>query len=235
MKAILLKVLNFIFPLNCFHCHRQDLLASKIGICRNCAKLPKVSVLNHCDTCGSRLFDGTCLYCNSRNVFFEKLLYIRERDELEKKIIQNIKFHKQPYLGGFFRFGLNRLLFSIKNIPFNGIVYIPSNRKTLRERPIYPYSYIVRKIQKYFAIPKICPFRKMSKELQSGKTYRDRFLHARFAFEILPEYNQKLSGNYLLVDDVFTTGATVNEIARLLKINGAENVYILVLTKGLDS
>jgi len=37
---------------------------------------------------------------------------------------------------------------------------------------------------------------------------------------------------YLLIDDVITTGATMNECARILKENGAEKVYGLALARG---
>ena len=72
--------------------------------------------------------------------------------------------------------------------------------------------------------------------LASGKKshhyFRERFIHARNAFDIKKEYSRSLSGNYLLVDDVFTTGATINEIAKILLQNGAERVDVLVLVKG---
>jgi predicted amidophosphoribosyltransferase len=35
----------------------------------------------------------------------------------------------------------------------------------------------------------------------------------------------------LLVDDVFTTGATVNECARILKKSGAKQVFVLTLAR----
>ena len=78
----------------------------------------------------------------------------------------------------------------------------------------------------------INPLFKKSKDLQSGKNFRERFIHARNAFDIKKEYSRSLSGNYLLVDDVFTTGATINEIAKILLQNGAERVDVLVLVKG---
>ena len=50
--------------------------------------------------------------------------------------------------------------------------------------------------------------------------------------EILKESKNTLSGNVLLVDDIFTTGATMNEASRILLENGAEKVYLLTLLRG---
>ena len=73
---------------------------------------------------------------------------------------------------------------------------------------------------------------KVSKENQSGRTYRERFIHAYSSMEIKPEFENKLSGNILLIDDVFTTGATMNETSRILLKNGAEKIYLLALLRG---
>jgi ComF family protein len=151
---------------------------------------------------------------------------------LEKEIIQKIKFGNSPYLSNYFRLGLKRLLPSLKNKEYAGLVTIPSNRGTIRKRPIPVCLPVTSLIQKQLQINSINPFQKKSKELQSGKSFRDRFLHAQNAFEIKNTFINSLRGNYLLVDDVFTTGATINEIAKILLMNGAEKVDVLVLVKG---
>lgn len=61
---------------------------------------------------------------------------------------------------------------------------------------------------------------------QSSQAYVDRF----FAIHDSLEYCGPMgSGNWLLIEDVFTTGATANEAARVLKKNGAFHVFVLSL------
>jgi predicted amidophosphoribosyltransferase len=68
--------------------------------------------------------------------------------------------------------------------------------------------------------------RKRARRNQSGRTYADRFyaVHDSLAF-VGPARHRR----WLLLEDVFTTGATANEAARILKKNGALSVFVLSL------
>ncbi|MCE9502096.1 MAG: hypothetical protein K8R21_16570 [Leptospira sp.] len=162
------------------------------------------------------------------------MYFIRERNIQEKEIIQKIKFKNEPYLSGYFRIGI-RGIFSdiIKNYSSFRITVAPSHKKTVSGRPYHSCSSILDYARRSVTTTVEQPIEKISGELQSGKTFRERFLHARHAFRIKSEFVNRLSGNWLLVDDVFTTGASINEISRLLKENGAENVIALVMAKNL--
>lgn len=63
-----------------------------------------------------------------------------------------------------------------------------------------------------------------------GRLARQRNLERAFAMV----KDRKADGNILLVDDIYTTGSTVDAIARVLKENGAQNVYVLTVCIGSD-
>lgn len=88
---------------------------------------------------------------------------------------------------------------------FQRILSIPSSSVLTRNKPTRPQA-----------------------ELQKGK---ERFLNMRRAFEV-KEIENISNNNYILVDDVVTTGATLKEAARVLKLNGAEQVFALTLARG---
>jgi competence protein ComFC len=204
-----------------------------LGVCKYC--IPQESFFQdpsgYCSVCKTILQNEICSYCSSRNIFFEKLEFIRWRDEKEKKILRNIKFHSAPHLSNYFRIGFRKILRELET-DVSGIVLVPSNQKTKRERPIHPTEPIVRFLESKFQKKRLLCLQKNSKELQSSKSYRDRFLHARFAFSIKKEFQNSLQGKYLLVDDIFTTGASLNECSRILLENGASSVQVLVLARG---
>ena len=236
MTKFLTYLLDCVFPLNCSFCGKYDFFSAKLSICKNCIKsmetgkwVPKSS---QCKTCKSTIDSNECEYCNSRNIFFSNLNYLRIKGDLERQIIQKVKFGNSPHLSNFFRIGLRKLLPELKKVTYTAIIEIPSSKNTIRKRPIPVCHTVIKFLKEKLGIRILNPFEKKSKELQSGKTFRERFLHAQTAFEIKKIYQNSLSGNYLLVDDVFTTGATINELAKLLLINGADKVDVLVLVKG---
>ena len=79
------------------------------------------------------------------------------------------------------------------------------------------------------------PYLSILKEKSSYKTqktlgYRERFLNIMDRYKI--QNIKKIKGkNILIIDDVFTTGATINECARIIKSFGAENVYSLTIAR----
>jgi len=231
MRKLLLQCLDFIFPMNCSCCSEFDLLSRKIGVCRNCINLKQKLPEKLCINCKTAIFGSECPFCNSRNVFFEKLIFIRARGEIEKLIVQKLKFSPKPQLGNFFRIGLNRALCEIPLKEINFITWIPSNKSTSRTRPISSFDSIVTYISNKYKIDRLNCLQKNSSDLQSGKSYRERFFHARFSMDSVKLKQGEINGSVLLVDDVFTTGATINEGARILLEMGATKVYVLVLTK----
>lgn len=69
---------------------------------------------------------------------------------------------------------------------------------------------------------------------QGHKNAKDRHQNVSGAFDIHPSYAGKLSGrDVVLMDDVFTTGATLEECAKVLKAAGAKSVNILTVARAV--
>jgi competence protein ComFC len=235
INKFLFKLQKFFYPINCFICGKHDNISDMIGICKKCIPKNQKNHKDLCPICCSNKYNiNQCTYCNSRNVFFDKLYFIRYRTKIETEIIDSIKFQLNPQLRYFFRLNLNKLIPKLKKEKINLITYVPSNNKTLRKRPYLVIQPILDKTSRVLKSNFNLVTKKVSNQLQSEKRFSDRFFHARFAFSILNQFKDKLSGNILLIDDLFTTGATINETARILKENGAEKVFVLTLLKGDD-
>ena len=232
-KSVYSPILNFILPNFCTFCGNNDRFSKIIQICKNC--LPGNSDLikqSKCMVCQTSIFGGECEYCNSRNIFFKKLEYLHVRDEFHKELINRIKFKDEPYLNNYFRLGLKKKWKQFNFPKFNYFCCIPSNRNTQKKRPISPISSIEFFLSNHLGLFKQEYLKKISKEVQSGKSFPERFFHARKSMTINEKFMGKIRGNVLLVDDIFTTGATMNEASRILIENGAEDVYLLALLRG---
>ncbi len=67
---------------------------------------------------------------------------------------------------------------------------------------------------------------------QKGLSKKERDLNVKNAFGLNARYAETLKGkNVMLIDDVFTSGATLNECARTLRKAGAAAVYILTVAR----
>ena len=63
----------------------------------------------------------------------------------------------------------------------------------------------------------------------------DRRKNVSKAFDVTAQYRDKIKGKIIiLVDDVYTTGATVNECARILLYYGAAKVHVLTLARVIN-
>ena len=91
---------------------------------------------------------------------------------------------------------------------------------------------LARQISRAYNIPLDCftLFRKMDTPPQTQLPEEDRRKNMRGAFAVAGEI--AVAGKrLLLVDDVYTSGATVNECSRVLKRGGAREVFVLTLAR----
>ncbi|WP_244288262.1 ComF family protein [Leptospira congkakensis] len=122
-----------------------------------------------------------------------------------------------------------RTLFRLLNEdPPDLVALVPSSPKS-GPRPYHPSDSLLRKWKKLWKIRKDTNLRKVSADKQSSKGFEKRFFHAKKAFEFTKSDRIMEGLHVLIVDDIFTTGATVNEIARLYKQAGVRKVTCVVL------
>ena len=122
-------------------------------------------------------------------------------------------------------------------IPFERISFIipvPLHKKRLRERGFNQSEFIAGLIGNLYQIPVLSDL--LTKTVptlpQATLTKVERAKNIKGAFQVKESsYIQK--GTVLLIDDVYTTGATVNECARVLKRAKAEQVYVFALAHGI--
>jgi competence protein ComFC len=233
IRTIYLNTMDFILPMRCTFCNYKDLLSSKISICKRCfLKMEKEKNHNRCQVCKSILDENFCEYCTSRNIFFERMEYLYFKGEIQSELMNKMKFYEEPFLGNYFRIGLKKKWNRFQFPKFSILTTIPSNGDTVRKRPIHPVSSIHPVLKMLTGCENKNILIKVSNLKQGDQTYRQRFIHARYSMEIAKNHKNSLSGNILLIDDLFTTGATMNEASRILLENGAEKVFLLSLLRG---
>ncbi len=115
------------------------------------------------------------------------------------------------------------------------IVPVPLHPKRLRWRGFNQSVLLGRELSRAFDLP-LDPFvlkRKVETPPQTQLSEEERHKNVRGAFLMNPEKSIE-NRSVLLLDDVYTSGATVNECSRCLKRAGANEVYVLTLARAVS-
>jgi ComF family protein len=112
------------------------------------------------------------------------------------------------------------------------IVPVPLHPKRLRWRGFNQSVLLARQVSRAYGTP-LDPFvllRRRATPPQTQLTEEERRKNMRGAFATNPDRPIK-NKSILLIDDVYTSGATVNECSRALRRGGAKEVYVLTLAR----
>ncbi len=205
------SILDFVFPNYCIGCHKRINYDS--FTCEKCANIlqySKVKILqNH-------------LACD---YVFAAFPY----QGIIKKEIIAFKFHQKRYLKKAFARELIQVVETYQ-IQFDHVIPVPISRIRYRERGYNQSEEIASILAKRF-------HKKMHSHLlqkikdnprQSTLSKNERQDNVKGVYQV-KESNQLKAKTVLLVDDIFTTGATVSECARVLKQSGVQKVIVLTI------
>lgn len=183
----------------------------------------------NCILCNENEAEGICITCRG------SIYKLPKEDESYgiykgalKELILNFKFLKDFNSGDVL---VDLLEEKIQGLEGYYLTYIPCSKKTLKKRGFNQCEYIAKKLGRRLDMPVVNTLLKV-KETSPQKTLRnkERQLNIRGAFE---GNNIKLIKNnkFILIDDVITTGATIEEGIRILKKYGANEIKILTIAK----
>ncbi len=234
-------ILDFLYPQKCIYCDKLLTFTKSLFLCRSCYRsLPWVNK-NHCRKCGRSIGKALaspicCKTCHSNEMFFDNGKSILDFNETSKKIITEIKYagnlQYKGVLEGLIKMGFKKNKF----IPgFDYITYVPLHPVRYKERGFNQSKIIAEIIGKYFKRPVISALKCIKKPHdQAALKLMERSDNVKQMFEINSSYQNKPLNKTLIVDDVLTSGNTLNECSRILSINGFNNISIMTFLSVAD-
>ena len=212
-KNIVDKMIDIIFPNVCGFCGRIN----DNNLCKKCENILK------------RYF--VIRQEKISNEYYDEIISFFNYDGFIRDSILGYKFKEKPYMAkSFVEFLLKQdiLLEIIKT--YDKIIPVPISKKRYKERGYNQSFLIAKEISNFVNIEVLddCLFKTKNIIEQSklGREDRVKNVQGVYALKNLQIINNK---KILLVDDIYTTGSTVNECSRiLLKANPSE-IGILVL------
>lgn len=227
MKSFLLLIRNFLdlfFPNTCKVCGK-NLLRQERVICTRCLyNMPKTNYHKNKDNPVAQLFWGRVNIENATSLFAFR------KGSSYQKLIYQLKYHGQKEIG----FEMGKLLGSyLKNSEFNNvdcIVPVPLHRKKEKKRG-FNQSLIIAEGISYILnkpIEKDDLIRKVDTDTQTKKSRYDRWENVEDIFHL--KSNVDIDGKHiLLVDDVVTTGSTLDACAQTIMKNKDVKISIATL------
>lgn len=231
LKAFADKVIEAALPsgISCMRCGRE--VFDDLGFCPECLKTVVFNNGKTCKRCGVGI-DGEEDYCNSCSfdkLYFDKSYAVFSYEGSIQRAILHMKFNGMGrYAKAFAKY---LAYFAVKNsLEFDAVSFPPMSVKSQRRRR-YNQAQL---LAKYFCNIMDCNEKYLDALVKVKETERqerlkrdERKQNLIGAFDIKADVKGK---RVLIIDDVKTTGATLNECARVLKKNGAVSVIGLMVS-----
>ncbi len=228
LYSALWSALDWVFPPNCGGCQKTG-----ERWCTDCQS--HLVLLGHaiCPVCGEPQAEPTpCPGCRAEPPHYQMIRSAAEYSGPLRQAIHHLKYQNDIGLGEVLSKHLIELYNQFKwNV--DCIAPIPLSTARIRERGYNQSSLLARPLA--YAIQK--PYRpnilRRTKETRSqvGLSARERAQNVAGAFTATPEL---IRGNVvLLIDDVTTTGSTINACAQALIASGASAVYGMTLARAV--
>ena len=241
MRALIERCLQFLLPPQC-HCCEKFLEEGQQGICPDC--LSKIRWIEPplCTLCGvpflSREIENhPCGACLTRGTYFTMARAVGYYEGPLREAIHRWKYEEKSYLTLFFGEKLAEGFCRYWDPQsFDLIIPVPLHSKRLRERGFNQALLLVKELSRRTQIPysKRLLQKRILTPPQVNLSGGEREKGVRGSFHI--QRDEEIEGkSILLVDDVYTTGATVNECSKVLLKAGAERVDVLTIAHAIKS
>ena len=231
-RQALNSFLNFLFPSYCLLCDAPLGVGERI-VCGRCWARLEIITDRFCPKCGALLRKGRaiCASCSKAGYYFSFNRSLGPFDQRYQTLIHHLKYERMTSLA--VRLG-EKLLFLLRAeprfSPAEGIVPVPLHPTKLRERGYNQSLLLAQEVSRGSGLPLIDDaLQKVRRtKSQTRLTFEERVENLRGAFRV--KLREKVEGKKLiLIDDVFTTGSTLNNCAQALLEAGACEVYGLTL------
>lgn len=228
--------LDMLYPRRCPVCH-DIAVPGGSRICNVCREKLKPITGPRCFRCSKPLKREEQEYCKDcrKTRLFDQGIGIFPYGSVLQESLFKLKYEKRQEYGSFY--GQIAAVYSreiIRNWGVEIIIPIPLHRKRMEKRGYNQAELIAGALGKTLCIPVDSRLmkRKVNTRPQKELDYRERKQNMKNAFFLKGENRYR---RILLVDDIYTTGSTIEAAAELLKRNGAENVFFLTIAMGADT
>lgn len=235
VKQLFLPIKNIIYPPRCIFCRRMLSISADNNICEHCMKkLPFCLPLQSCPKCGRPIPEGAVLCYRCGKGFspaYGKVSAVYLYEGVVRQAL--LRFKRERYRGYGDAFAMHMSVAIQKEFPhrnFDCLVAVPPRKKKIRRGNYDQADALASALAREMKIPYLrrALRQKEVRAKQSSLDFEERWANVMDNYEVVRK--KDVAGKrILLVDDICTTGATLNECAKMLKKSGTLEVSCAVV------
>lgn len=220
MKALINLIKEAFFPITCAAC--GEVTEGGEPLCNYCREMLRpFNPIKRCIRCGNEKPNCDCKY---RVFHFDGLIAPFENKETAKFGVYAFKFGRKMSNADYFA---KQMALCVKNeyrdINFDAVAFVPMHRLRFLKRGFNQSRVLAEKIADILNLPLEDALLCLKNGKRQHKLFgKERFKNVKGIYKAKPNVKGKM---ILLIDDIKTTGATLDECAKQLYIGGAEGVY----------
>lgn len=230
-------LINAIAYHRCFACHHSQSWPVKGPLCSLCEELLPWLKAPFCQQCATPLPDSTATHCGAclkNKHSFDCVVSPFFYDYPIKDLIHAFKFDEQRHLAKrFAHFMVTAVHENISSIP-DCLTPVPLHKKRLATRGYNQALLLARIIGKALSIPVLHQCKKLHHTAPQSSLMQKERLATSHTFA-LKNPSTKPMNHVMLIDDVMTTGSTVNQLAKCLKKAGSQVVSVCCLARACQA
>ena len=232
LKKNLNTLKNLIYPkhIKCIFCKDEIREPNNYDACEKClTKLPFI-LKDFCPRCGDKMSEdsvGVCQNCKNHNFYFDFARSVFVYEDIVKHAIHKMKISSAKYIAEPLGHALH-YYFKTLDWKIDFITYIPMHKERLKLRGFNQAEELAKHLANLLNKPLINCFEKIKNTpSQTSLSGKDRQENLNGAFKLI--YKDIKDKNILIIDDIFTTGATTNEVSKLAKLHNPNKIYVLTV------
>ncbi len=234
-------VVSVFFPAGCRICDKLLVRASRVPFCEECLASFEAAREKKCEVCGQSLAwmavrEGeplVCRACQQKTYAFERARSYGIYDGALVRAILILKWERMEPLGAWFAEKLAEIIrLESGLLAADVVVPVPLHRDRERQRGYNQAALISKPLARRLGLPHkaVLLMRTRPRPGKQVLSLEERWESVRGAFATRPG-SQVDNKRVLLVDDVMTTGATLDACARALLESGAKSVLGLTIAR----
>ena len=237
-SSCLKRIPALLYPPRCPIC--EKIPPKGFLICSGCYAAITFVSQPYCYSCGKPLENDAqelCFDCSRNPKSFNRGFSLAVYNHITKPALSAIKYkNRRQHLLFFVHETLDRYSTLFQSLHFDAILPVPIHPKRMKKRGFNQASLFAFALGKQLAVPVYDSvlIRTINTLPQKNLSPEKRLENLRKAFSLHPELKtgRLPFKRVLLVDDIYTTGATMEAIGGILKQAGVEEVYIFSICIG---